>query len=711
MSRAGTAWRTHFPRRLFWWLTSFLAGLVLLVLVAWRVAVRQPYPELSSALPASTLILGLDGSVLGNESASDRSWHLPLAHEVMNPFLAQAIIAIEDQRFYRHQGVDWHAVLGSACLDLRHLGIRRGGSTITMQLERLRHPRQRGFANKLLEALRACQLERGRSKAEILEEYLDRASFAGNAVGAATASRLWYGRPLSQLSLAQCALLAGLPQGPTRLNPQRHPEAARARRDVVLQAMRDQGMISREECLRAMAEAMEVRRRPAPPPWSQGLAGCCPGATGVVTTTLDPALQELTWRLARRQLQDMGRDGLVAVVVVDNREAAFRALVSLGGPRDLDLTRIQRSPGSALKPFLYAAAYAQRLLQPMSVLLDEPAAWRGFAPQNMDHGYLGEISAEEALAQSRNVPAMRLLAGLGVAPLGELLESCGLTGMALQASRAGLDLAVGGCVVSPRDLAEGYATIANLGVHRQLRVRMADCPASPSTSAPARVLATLACQQILAGLDDPARTTACVPVLRDSPVAWKTGTSSGCRDAWCAACTPRYTVVVWRGTECGAGAPELTGVGSAAPLALAVISAIDHPATDCGSPAAGVVGPPAPHAQPPVWTHAATTSADAVAVAARACVLGQELVIVSPGDGVHLCQDPDRLEPGLRLPLLCAGGGGGRRWWFDNGTPIGDVAAGAPLQAPLSLGAHRLHVIDAGGRSAWCRVVVEGAPH
>ena len=670
-------------------LTATVAGVA-------AVLIRQPYPESPVPEPAATTAFGADGQVLLCITSSSRCWHLPAQRPHANPDLEHAVVAIEDQRFFSHGGVDWQSIAGSAWLDLRHGAIRRGASTITMQLERLRHPRSRCWSSKLIEALRACQLERSCSKEAILAEYLDRAPFGANVIGAEAASWCWFGRPVRSLSLAQCALLAGLPQSPTRLRPDHHPRAARMRRDTVLLAMRQQGLITEAAYTIARSEAVDARWQELPQEHEAGgaaLASVLPsGQTGAIITTIDPATQALTYRLAQEQALDLGSDTALAVVVADNQGAGLRALVSVGGPADLDLTAIRRSPGSTLKPFVYAAAFDQGLVQPGSILADDPSAWQGFMPQNMDHTYIGDLTAAEALAESRNLPAMHLLQQIGIPTAGRLLEACGLEGLAQQSVQAGLDLAIGGCVVSPRDLAEAYATLARLGVHRRLSI-------TPVVEGPGeRVLGAHACLQVLDSLADQARTAACCPAAAAAVVAWKTGTSSGCRDAWCAACSVRCTVVVWCGCIRDSGDPDLTGLTAAAPLALTVIETIDHPRVGWSG---GTTSSTVVHE----FTKGPLESPDPQRTTTS--VLAADLVVFEPTMGEHLCPDPDRPQAGVMLHLLAHGTPGATLWWFDDDRPVAQALVGETVSLPVACGVHHLHVIDAQGGSATCQVEVD----
>jgi len=656
------------------------AAAAIALTVTWHALVRWlPYPDdCAQPPPLATWLCDQRGQPLLALTADDGHWHLPIDRSALNPWLIAAVVAVEDRRFRDHAGVDWTALVAATAQNAWARRVVRGGSTLTMQVQRLRQPRPRTLATKLIESLRAAQLERVLDKDAILAEWLDRAPFGGNLRGAEAASRWWFALPSRDLTLAQAALLAGLPQSPERLRPDRHPDAARARRDHVLRRLGATGAISAAALTQALAEPLTLARQPLPqnalPAALPALVACArEHAGGERRTSLDSA--------ACRTVQALLDDQLAAVpgvagaaVVLDTVSGALHATASRG--RDgLDLARCRRSTGSALKPFLYAAAFADGWCSPDTVVDDRPRAWGAYVPANFDRRFRGRMTAATALAESRNLPAIDLLDRLGPVRAAEVLAACGLDAAARAVPRAGLSLAVGGAEASAWELAGAFATLARGGRRRAPRIDAGE--AGPGTSA----LPERACRQVLAALADPDRTAACCRAAVDLEPAWKTGTSSGPRDAWCLAATPRLTVAVWLGDPTGGEVPALSGGGVAAPLALGVLAALDR-----GGPSF----PPPPAA---------------LSAAAALPVPPPRLTLTSPLDGARLLRDDDQPAIGQRL-CLTAHGGDGPRWWFVDGDLVGRATADQPLWWPLAAGAHVVRVVDALGATAQARVVV-----
>ncbi len=633
--------------------------------------------------PPSSVVLDRDGHVLASFTADDGRWYLPLEQGGHGRWLPLAVEAVEDARFRSHAGVDWFAAYAAVSQNAMAGRVVRGSSTITMQVERLRHPRPRTFAAKVVEAVRARQIELTQDKDAILTEWMERASFGGNIVGVGAASWRWFGVPPASLSLAQAALIAGLPQNPERLRPDRHPERAQERRDHVLRRLREVGAIDDQQLARALAEPVTLAPREQVLAGELGavpvLADLAAGRQGVVVTTLDLATQRSAVALLRERLEQMAGSGIDAgaVAVLDVATGDWLALVSLGGQPWIDHTIVRRSSGSALKPFIYAGAFARGIVTPASQVADDPAAWSGWAPTNYDRTWRGRCSAAEALRDSRNLPAMQLLERQGLMRCAGVMEAFGLTRLGHQATRSGLTLAIGGAEVTARDLAVAYAGLARNGRRVVPRLFTTDSPRDG-----VEVLPTLACRQTLACLVDRQRTRAVCPAAVELEPAWKTGTSSGHRDAWCVALTPLRCVVVWLGTTRGPGSPALVGAEAAAPLALAVLAACD----------------PGGAAWPPVEMGAATPVV--------ASVLATPLVITWPLSGSEILRDPAQPSAQQRLALTCRGGGNGPRWWFIDGAPLPSVAVGEPSWWAATSGRHNVRVVDQHGHTASVDVVV-----
>ncbi len=681
LQRRPRVWR----RRRFW-LALCVAALLVLPPVLFECAARLlPYPNgaLRDPIP-STVVLDRAGRPLAAFTAPDGAWCLPRPAQGYGRWLPQAVVAIEDARFRAHAGVDWCAVANALWQDLRARRVVRGASTITMQLQRLRQPHARSWWSKAMEALRARQIELALGKDAILAEWLERAPFGGNVVGAGAAAWRWFGVAPDALSLAQAALIAGLPQRPEYLRPDRHPERAHERRDRVLVRLHELCVIDAHELELALAEPVILAGGAPPAPEEIGalalLSDAARAHPGALTTALDLGVQRSAHAMLSSRLAALRSSGVDAgaAAVLDLQAGTWQALVSVGGPAWLDLTRTPRSTGSALKPFIYAGAFARGIATPASPLADDPAGWAGWAPVDYDHAWRGRCSAAEALRDSRNLPAMHLLEQFGVPRCAALMEAFGLTGMSAQAARSGLALAIGGAEADVRALAAAYGGLALGG--RRLQPRLLSDQA-PAANGPA-LLPAAACWAVLRALCERERTAACCPAAAGLEPAWKTGTSSGHRDAWCVAVTPRLCVAVWLGTTRGPGTPALVGGEAAAPLALALLAA-----TDGGGPSWPVVDMGAAAGPPP-------------------SVVEAPLVITNPPSGVEVITDPDALAGRGRLALACHGGGEGMRWWFVDGAPLAAVAAGQPVWWTAHAGRHQLRVVDQGGQAAVAVVVV-----
>jgi len=680
--------------------------------VAW-----WPYPRgVDRAPPSCTWIEDRGGTPLAAFASSSGDWHLPLSESEMSPHLLDAIVAVEDARFYEHGGVDWRSAIGAMWQDLTTLSLHRGASTITMQLHRLRDPAPRSLAAKVSQAVRACQIERFATKRQILVEYLNRAPFGGNLVGAGAASWRYFGRPCRELSLGQAALLAGLPQGPNRFRPDRFPARARQRRDHVLDRMLACGMITAAERREAANEPTDARWGELPQyladpaksadgllPALTRLAARHPGET--IHTTFDAATQRQTAAAARAQLAALAASHIsaVAVVVLDTSSGECLASVSCGdeSAKAIDLTARPRSSGSTLKPFIYAAAFDAGVCTPQTVLDDSPSSWSGYEPANYDRAFRGPLVAAEALAQSRNVPALALLSKVGVDRAVEVMRAMGLATLSRTPQRYGLPLAIGGAEVTPMELAQAYAALARGAVLTgnspgrkagDQSANHAGCSFDPRPSglgydgsSSDRVLRWTTCLTTLNCLADPERTAHVCPAAARVAPAWKTSTSSGHRDAWCAAVTPRRTVVVWLGNADGSGADALVGQEVAAPLALQIIAAEDRVIDEGFAPPVGF----------------AVARGDSVAAPMAT------LAMVSPANGQEIVRDPSLPAEQQRFSLRAkTGGDDAEVWWFVDGQCVAHCKAAEPAWWSPVTGVHRVSVVDAAGRSDAAQVSV-----
>jgi penicillin-binding protein 1C len=578
----------RFVRRRRW---PLAATLLLAASLAW-----PPGPAERSGV-VSLRVTDRDGGLL-RELRPDGSG-LPVPLDAVTPVAVRALVATEDRHFYRHFGIDPAALVRAAWSNLRHGRIVSGASTLTMQAARaLRDRRKRGWWDKIAEMHLALRLELYLTKEEILTLWLNRVSFGNRTHGIEAAARLYFGKPARDLTAAEATFLIGLPQSPSRYNPFRHPERARARQRRVLAAMEAAGVLSPEE--RARLEATPValvapRRAFAAPHLVQALLrdeSLTSGRTTELRTTLDPALQRTVEALARGRLQRLGALGVgnAAAVVLDNRTGAVLAYVgsvdfwdaAAGGQNDG--VQMLRQPGSALKPFTYAAALASGRYTPASILPDVETpvleAGGAFTPRNYDETFHGPVPLRQALACSYNVPAVRLAREMGPARLLETLHDAGFATLDRPAEHYGVGLTLGNGEVRLLDLARAYAALARGGSLPALRFIEWRRTASGDTLRPPPVPPTplhldpRVIHLVTDILSDPeARAPAFGrggPLELPFPCAVKTGTSKDYRDNWAVGYTPRHTVAVWAGNFDGAPMRWVSGVTGAGALLKAI---------------------------------------------------------------------------------------------------------------------------------------------
>jgi penicillin-binding protein 1C len=437
-----------------------------------------------------------------------------------------------------------------------------GGSTITMQAARLLEPRPRTLRSKAIEILRALQLEARFTKDEILGLWLTLAPQGGNLEGLAAGALAWFGRPPAALDAAESALLIALARRPEATRPDRHPDAARHARDAVLLARAaGAGGVTAEERAAALGAAVPAGRQPMPrlaPHLARELArGAAPGSR--IATTLDRDLQRAAERIAAEALRALPERASVALILAETATREVRALVggafgAEGRAGMLDLTRAVRSPGSALKPFVYALAFEQGIARPESVLADLPLRFGGYAPENFDRGFAGRVTAADALRRSLNLPAVALLNEVGPIRFAALLKAAGAPPRLPPAAEPTLPLALGGAGMTLRGMVGLYATLGDGGRAAPLVVE----PGAARERAP--VLAPRIAAEVAALLVQG------FPGGGPPGVAWKTGTSWGGRDGWALGLDARHVGGVWIGRPDGTPIPALTGRSLALPV-------------------------------------------------------------------------------------------------------------------------------------------------
>lgn len=532
---------------------------------------------------SSTAVLDQEGELLRAFLAPDEAWRIRVEGDEIPAVLKQAVLAYEDQRFYRHPGVDPIAVARALRANLEARRIVQGGSTITMQLARMMEPKARTLPNKLIEAFRALQLEWQYDKDDLLTLYFNLAPYGGNLVGVGAASYLYFDKHPRQLSLGEAALLAAIPNDPNKRRPDLNEAEARSARAGVLARMIAAGGITQAAASEAEAEQVPVRRYDLPflaPHLAVHLAGRFDGAERL-PTTIDADLQRLAETRLADHLTPWLSQGITngAVVIIENETQAVRALV---GSREFFDSQHQgqvngamapRSPGSALKPFVYALAFERGLATPHSQRYDIPVDYGGYRPENYDRQYRGIVQTEEALIRSLNVPAVGLSAELGPDAMYQFLKAGGISSLTEPSHHYGLSLILGGSETTLLDLTNLYAMLANGGIYRPYRLLE-----SQQEREGKRLLsegAAFIVTEILSKLRRP-ELPAVWEWSRDMPtVAWKTGTSYAHRDAWSIGYTPRYTVGVWIGNMDAKSATALIGAEVAAPLLFSLIGLLE----------------------------------------------------------------------------------------------------------------------------------------
>lgn len=566
------------------WKLRLLLLTALLTFGAWLGISFVPLPRGITEPPASGLeFLDRHGRTLRELRDGQEQFSRTAAEGEIPTVLMQATLAAEDQRFWSHNGVDWRATLRAAWQLVRNGRIVSGGSSITQQLVKLAAPRPRTFRTKLIEAAQALRLEREWDKPRILAAYLNRLDYGNLRAGSDAAARHYFDKAPADLSAAEAAFLAGLPQAPSRLNPRARFAGAKRRQEWILGRMHALGWLTSEDYTRALAEPVQLappRREFAAPHFVDLLLEREPPDTSRpqrVTTTLDLELnrfveQTLRSQLARLREQQVGNG---AAVVLDNRTGAVLALV---GSEDyfapaagqVNGAWAPRSAGSTLKPFTYALAF-ERGATPASIVADVPCEFSTatgvFAPVNYDRHCHGPVRHRLALANSLNIPAVRVLDELGgAAVLHARLRACGLTTLTQPAEHYGLGLTLGNAEVRLLELANAYACLARLGEWRPWRL----LEGAGDYKSPTRVISREAAWLVADVLaDNRARALAFgleTPLRFDFPVACKTGTSTDYRDNWAVGYTPEFTVAVWAGNFDGSPMRGVSGVTGAGPV-------------------------------------------------------------------------------------------------------------------------------------------------
>jgi penicillin-binding protein 1C len=724
--------RKRFPPsggRVFLFKTEALAGLLLTIfaLLASDIWNRSTFTS-----PRPTAILtdrnGVFMAQLGGGAAGYGYW--PVG--AVPPRVAVAILALEDRRFWDHPGVDPVAVARAMQADVFSGRRVSGASTIAMQVARMQHPESRTLANKILEAATALVMTARYGRDAVLQQYLTLVPFGENTHGIADAAAWYFNRPVADLSWGQIALLSAIPQAPGRYNPgtPRGLALAKARAALALARLRQQGVIDAPTYQEALADLTQITPLPVPARPPDALHAILHVAALAANdapalhlqSTIDIALQARVTAIARRRLDELRADGAqqLAVIVADRRGMGVLALVGSQGYSAADAGEIDyamrwRSPGSTLKPFIFAQALDRGVISPATMLLDSPDS--GTDVENADRRFLGPLLPEQALGNSRNVPAASLVRRDGLEASHWFLARLGLDHSDVPGARYGLSLAIGSMPTELDRLVAAYGTLANDGVWQPLRWYDGQ-PEPPAR----RLMSVGAARMITLFLSDPMARLPSFARMGSTefpfPVAVKTGTSQGYRDAWVVEFTDQYVVGVWVGRPDGAPMDQLGGAASAALIGQDILLSLHHDEAD-GQDDGNFAAPPgtAPVdvcAQPGVAGAACARQLVAylpggVAPAAAPPPAAGHLRIVAPLNHSDFILNPDAPAGLAVLPLrVAAGSGAACVEWFVDGQAYQMAKPGDTVDWPAVPGRHVFVARDpsAGIRSTPVVVVV-----
>lgn len=549
------------------WLLIFLLPLALLWLADQLFPLPLPEDDLAR------VVLAEDGTPLWRFADHDGVWRYPVTPDEVSPYYLEALLTYEDRWFRQHPGVNPLALARAAWQNLTGGRVVSGGSTLSMQVARLLDPHSRDLPGKFKQLWRTAQLEWHLSKDEILTLYLNRAPFGGTLQGVAAASWSYLGKPPSQLTRAEAALLAVLPQAPSRLRPDRHPQRAQAARDKVLRRLGEFQVWPQVQVDEALEEPVFLapRREPSLAPLLARRLNRA-GSPPLIRTTLDAGLQLRLEDLLLGWRARLPERTSAAILVVEHPSMAVRAYlgsVDIGDTArfgHVDMVRALRSPGSTLKPFLYGMALDAGLIHSESLLQDVPRHYGDYRPGNFAAGFIGPVSASEALATSLNLPAVQLLEAYGPKRFAGELRGAGVPIRLPPLAEPNLALILGGGGARLESLVAGYSAFARGGMAAKPRLQPSDVLRERRLLSPG---AAWIIRRILSGQARPDRDPRAYLAQRPT-LAWKTGTSYGFRDAWAIGVGPRHLIGVWIGRPDGTPVPGQFGLASAAPLLLQV---------------------------------------------------------------------------------------------------------------------------------------------
>ncbi|KPX73377.1 peptidoglycan glycosyltransferase PbpC [Pseudomonas syringae group genomosp. 3] len=563
--------KPEFLLRLVQKLQWLAGGVLLLIALLWLADRLWPLPLPKDDL--ARVVLAEDGTPLWRFADANGVWRYPVTNQQVSPYYLEALLTYEDRWFYSHPGVNPLALVRASWQNLRGARVVSGGSTLSMQVARLLDPHSRTLPGKFRQLWRTLQLEWHLSKDEILSLYLNRAPFGGTLQGVAAASWAYLGKSPQNLTRAEAALLAVLPQAPSRLRPDRHPQRAQLARDKVLRRLAEFQVWPQGSVDEALEEPLWLAPRQEPslaPLLARRLNR--PNSPPLIRTTLDAPLQRRMEDLLMGWRARLPERTSAAILVVEAENMAVRAYVGsvdIGDAKrfgHVDMVTALRSPGSTLKPFLYGMAMDAGLIHSESLMQDVPRRYGDYRPGNFSTGFGGPVAASSALSMSLNLPAVQLLEVYGPKRFAAELRNGGVPLTLPPLAEPNLALILGGAGSRLEDLVAGYSAFARGGRSADVRFQPQDRLRERRMMSPG---AAWIIRRILSGQSRPDIDPRAELVQRPQ-LAWKTGTSYGFRDAWAIGVGPRFLVGVWIGRPDGTPVPGQFGLASAAPLMLQV---------------------------------------------------------------------------------------------------------------------------------------------
>lgn len=728
--------------------SAAMAALIVLFAVLWVIFPFDKKPLYD--IPASVRWCDHDGIPLRIQLSDGDFDSVPNYVYHSDDWIAKAVVAAEDQRFWSHGGVDALAVMRSCKQTAFSMRRVSGASTLSMQLIRLSWPRSRNLITKGIEAFRALQMEQQLAKPEIISLYLNRAPFGANLIGIESAARRYFARSADDLTLGEASLLAGIPQSPTRFNPIKFRAAAKKRQTYVLNRMVASAFITQEQMDNALQQPLRFQHNRYPflaPHFCDMLPRKVADGAIEIRTTLDLTLQQTVEEALGKYSPALRSEGIRGGAVVVLNAKTSEVLAMVGSPdfrarikgAQVNAAAAPRSAGSTLKPFAYAVGMDRGMLTPQRILYDIPESYSDYDPTNFDKSHCGVVTVRDALIHSLNLPAIDVEKRIGQTLFHAKLRELGLHTLSKPAEHYGLGLVLGNAEVTLLDLTNAYASLARGGVYLPYRT----IPSAPSAGT--RVFSTEASwliSDILGGDERAMDSSGTVADIKIPQMAWKTGTSAGFHDAWTIAYNPDYVIGVWLGNPNGRSSKFLVGRKVATPVVWDICRRLypvgngpwfAKPDTIVDREVCALSGQtPSPNCSTRIRDHAIADvsgyetcgvhmlGTDAVwPVRVEAFlesrldqgkdVTKPELVITSPATGSSYLIMPDaNQQKHQRIPFTAnSGSSSADLHWFVNDSYVGASKSGEPLFWPLKNGTHRVVCSDTVGASRSVHISVK----